>query len=154
MKRCTKDLLKAMPAVMLAFSAILTAVPASAQSDTPVPENVRNFPKAALRGMLVVRTPPEISMNGKADRLSPGARIRNVNNTFVTSGALIGQELPVNYTRDSAGLVHEVWILNAAEVQEKREGMPARNFSFGFESTPAAQDDGKTPYDQLPRYKQ
>ncbi len=150
MKRCTQELLKALPAVLLAF---LTAVPATAQTETPPQENVRTFPKAALRGMLVVRTPPEISMNGKPDRLSPGARIRNLNNNFVMSGVLVGQELPVNYTRDSAGLVYEVWILNAAEVKEKREGMPARNFSFGFESAPAAQDDGKTPYDQLPRYK-
>ena len=148
MKRCLPFFLGA---TLLALASLL-ALPALAQTDE-VP-SVRNFPKAALRGVLVVRAPPEISLNGKPDRLSPGARIRNINNNHVLSGNLLGQEVLVNYTRDSSGLVHEVWILNPEEAKEKRAGLRTRNFSFGFESAPPAQDDGKTPYDQLPRYKQ
>jgi hypothetical protein len=158
MKRCLHPLLSALPATLLAVLMILAsllALPAAAQtagSDGSL--SVRQFPKAALRGLLVVRAPPEISLNGKADRLSPGARRRNLNNTYVLSGALLGQELLVNYTRDSVGLVYEVWILTAEEAREKRAGLPSRTFSFGFESGAAApQDDGKTPYNQLPRYQ-
>ena len=148
MKRC---LYFSLGAALLALTSLL-ALPALAQTDE-VP-SVRNFPKAALRGVLVVRAPPEISLNGKPDRLSPGARIRNLNNNYVLSGYLLGQELLVNYTRDSSGQVHEVWILSPEEAKEKRAGLSARNFSFSSESGNAAQDDGKTPYNQLPRYKQ
>jgi hypothetical protein len=148
MKRCLQF---SLGATVLALASLL-ALPALAQTDE-VP-GVRNFPKTALRGVLVVRAPPEISLNGKPDRLSPGARIRNINNNYVLSGSLLGQELLVNYTRDSSGQVYEVWILNPEEAKEKRAGLDTRNFSFGFESTTAPQDDGKTPYNQLPRYKQ
>jgi hypothetical protein len=150
MKRCLPSPL-ALIAVLMALASLF-ATPALAQTDE-VP-SVRNFPRAALRGLLVVRAPPDISLNGKADRLSPGARIRNVNNHYVLSGALLGQELLVNYTRDSAGLVHEVWMLTAEEAREKRAGLQTRNFIFGSEAEAVQQDDGKTPYHQLPRYKQ
>ncbi len=154
MKRClSPDRLvpPALLAVLLALVSLL-ALPAAAQTEG-VP-NVRQFPKTALRGMLVIKAPPEVSLNGKADRLSPGARIRNANNNFVLSGALLGQELLVNYTRDNTGQVHEVWVLNAEEAKEKRAGLQTRNFSFGSESAGAPQDDAQTPYNQLPRYKQ
>lgn len=155
MKRCLFFSSSGLPAIMLGLVltlAGLLANPVAAQTDE-VPA-VRNFPKAAVRGVMVVRASPDISLNGKADRLSPGARIRNINNNYVLPGALLGQELLVNYTRDSAGLVYEVWILNPEEAKEKRGVPTTRNFTFGFESSAPPQDDGKTPYDQLPRYKQ
>jgi hypothetical protein len=153
MKRCLKHFASALPAALAALLMTL-ALPAAAQtagSDGSL--SVRQFPKAALRGVLVVKAPPEVQLNGKPDRLSPGARIRNLNNNFTVPAALIDQELLVNYTRDSMGQIYEVWMLSAEEAKEKRAGLPAR-FSFGFESSAAPQDDGKTPYDQLPRYKQ
>lgn len=150
MKRCLPPLSLALIAVLMTLASLF-ARPALAQTDE-VP-SARQFPKAALRGLLVVRAPPDISLNGKADRLSPGARIRNVNNNYVLSGALLGQELLVNYTRDSAGLVYEVWVLSAEEAREKRAGLSTRNFIFSFEGEAAPQDDGKTPYKQLPSYK-
>jgi len=82
---------------------------------------VRPFPAAALRGELVVLQPPLISIDGEAARLSPGARIRNTQNTLVLSGTLVNQALLVNYLRDGLGLVHEVWILTATEAAEKRK---------------------------------
>lgn len=158
MNRCLHRLLTALPAAIAAVLmtlASLLAAPAAAQtaaSDGSL--GTRQFPKAALRGLLVVRDPPEISLNGKAERLSPGARIRNVNNTYVLSGSLQGQELLVNYTRDTSGQVYEVWLLNPEEAKEKRAGLSTRHFSFSSESGAAPQDDGKTPYDHLPRYTQ
>ena len=77
-----------------------------AQEATP-----RSFPEKALRGTLVVLQPPEITMDGRPARLSPGSRIRGANNMLVLSGALVNQTLTVNYTVDTVGLVHDVWIL-------------------------------------------
>jgi hypothetical protein len=76
---------------------------------------VREAPKDVKPGRMVVMLPPQITMDGKADRLSPGARIRDTNNMMVLSGALSGLSVPVVYRRDGTGLVHEVWILTAAE---------------------------------------
>jgi hypothetical protein len=75
----------------------------------------RNFPQNALRGEIVVGTPPEIAVNGESARLAPGARIRNTRNMVEVSGGLVGQHLLVNYTVDSYGLVKDVWILRADE---------------------------------------
>jgi hypothetical protein len=81
----------------------------------------RNFPVNALRGTLVVTQPPVITMDGKPAQLSPGARIKGANNLLVMSGALIGQEVLVNYTVEPHGMVHDVWILTEAEAAEKRK---------------------------------
>ena len=75
----------------------------------------RPFPPNAVRGILTVTQPPEVLMNGKADRLSPGSRIRGTNNMQVMSGALVGQAMRVNYTREPNGYIHDVWVLTDAE---------------------------------------
>ena len=108
MNRCRKLLL---PLVLAAFAGTLPA-----QTQTVK----RGFPPHALRGTLVVTAPPEVTLDGKADRLSPGSRIRNTQNTLALSASLVGQELTVNYARDAAGLLHEVWILTDSEAAEKR----------------------------------
>ena len=90
--------------------ALAAALPAQAQ---------RLFQANALRGELVVTTPPEALLNGKPVRLSPGARIRNTLNMVQLSGALLGQTLAVNYTIDGAGELRDVWILTEAELAKK-----------------------------------
>lgn len=80
----------------------------------------RNFPPKALRGTLVVAQPPNILLDGQPARLSPGSRIRGTNNMLVLSGQLMNQKLTVNYTVESHGMVHDVWILTDAEAEEKR----------------------------------
>lgn len=123
--------------------------PDTAQAQTML----RQFPPAAKRGMLVVTTPPEIQINGASERLSPGARIKGVNNLTVLSASLVGTSVLVNYVRDAQGMVHEVWILSAEEAQEKRVGMePVTNFVFSSDADKPKSDDGKTPFDQLPKY--
>ncbi len=82
-------------------------------------QNIRPFPPAAQRGTMVITQPPEILLNDKADRLSPGARIRGTNNMLTMSGTIIGQKLLVNFVREPGGLVHEVWILTDAEAALK-----------------------------------
>ncbi len=77
----------------------------------------RDVPANVKRAEMKMGLPPQITLNGQADRLSPGARIRNTQNLMVLSGSLVGQELPVVYRRDAAGMVHEVWILSAEEAR-------------------------------------
>jgi len=89
---------------------------------------VREAPKNVKPGVIAVSaTPPLIAVDGKEDRLSPGARVRDRNNLLVLSGALAGKTLYTVYRRDSAGLVHEVWLLNEeeyAKVGGKYDGNP------------------------------
>ena len=94
-----------------AIAAILAATliaPAAAQVQ-------RNFPQNALRGAIVIGEPPEITLNGKAARLAPGARIRAQDNMMRLSASLSGARLLVHYTVDTYGLVKDVWILRPEE---------------------------------------
>lgn len=91
----------------------LAFVAASAVAQESV---MREAPKDVRPAMIAVSaTPPVITVDGKPDRLSPGARVRDRNNMLVLSGQLAGQTLYTVYRRDAAGLVHEVWLLNEEE---------------------------------------
>ena len=150
MNRCKTLLL----AVLVLGGAGLFAYPAAAQTEDVKP-NVRQFPKTAVRGMLVIGAPPEITMDGKADRMSPGVRIRDLNNNLRLSSTFTGQKLVVNYVRDNIGLVHQVWLLNTEEARQKMPGEDGgilSNIHSMFETKPVT-DDGKTPFDKLPAYK-
>jgi hypothetical protein len=92
-------------------------------SHSAMAQTVRSFPETALRGKIAFKSPPQIEMDGKADRLSPGARIRDEQGMLAMTGALEGKAFVVNFKREAAtGLVHEVWILTAEEQKVKREG--------------------------------
>ncbi len=135
--------------------AVLLISTASAQTEDVKP-NTRQFPKDAKRGELVMLTAPEITLDSKPDRLSPAVRIRDIHNNLVLSGTLTNQKLVVNYLRDNIGLVHNVWVLNNEEIKQKMPGQPEgvlSNIRTMFE-TPVVKDDGKTPFNQLPKYKQ
>ena len=105
----------AAPAALLA-SLLVTSLSTTAQVVT------RPFPPNAVRGILTVTQPPEVLMDGKADRLSPGSRIRGTNNMLVMSGALVGQGLRVNYTREPNGNIHDVWVLTDDEARQPAPG--------------------------------
>lgn len=123
------------------------------QGQMPI-AGTRQFPASAKRGMLEVKTPPEVTINGVDERLSPGHRIRGPNNQMVMSAQLVGRSVQVNYVRNAQGMIHDVWILNGRESLEEREGGGVlRNFSSGTPSETVRRDDGKTPFDQLPKYK-
>ena len=152
MNRCTPSLLAAL---LLAAAASLISLPATAQIDE-AKANVRPFPKTAVRGELVVLMAPEVAIDGKPDRLSPAVRIRDASDKLVLSGSLANQPLAVNYVRDNTGLIHQVWILNRDEIKQKlptQDGGILSNIRSMFD-TPVVSDDGKTPYNQLPSYKQ
>ena len=80
------------------------------------PTLVREAPRDVKPAIInVSTTPPVIAVDGAADRFSPGVRIRDRNNMLVLTGQLAGKTLYTVYRRDSAGLVHEVWLLNYEE---------------------------------------
>ena len=86
-------------------------------------QQLRTFPDTAVRGKIAFKSPPQIELDGKSDRLSPGARIRDERGMLAMTGALQGKEFVVNFRREAAtGLVHEVWILSAEEQKVKRDG--------------------------------
>lgn len=93
----------------VAFAAAALSIPASAQNHRP-------FPSTALRGELIVVQAPDVTLNGQAARLAPGARIRGENNLMLLSASITGQKLIVHYTIDSYGLLKDLWILNATEL--------------------------------------
>lgn len=149
--------LSALCALVLPFAA-LWPVAAHAQTEVETTQNEallggRNFPVGTLRGKLMVVNAPEVRLDGQADRLGPGVRIRSQQNMLVMASALVGQNLLVNYTRDAAGLVREVWILMPDEARAERASVerPLLNF-WPFVASARPRDDGKTPFDQLPKF--
>lgn len=80
----------------------------------------RPFPPNALRGRLRIDAPPAVTLDGRPDQLSPGARIRDIHNRFVTTASFAGQDLVVNYTREHGGQINEVWVLSAEEAAVRR----------------------------------
>lgn len=134
MNRCRP----AFAATLIGLSTMLTAalVPIHAAQAQAVQ---RSFPAKALRGTMVVSQPPLLTMDDRATRLAPGARILDSRNNIVMSSTLINQEVVVNYTLDQRGQVHHVWLLTEAEAKEKRAGYGTqRNFVFeSQQSSPA-----------------
>ena len=108
---------------VLAGLTLLVLSPAIAQGF------VREVPTDVVWARMTVTAPPQVTLDGKPDRLSPGARIRGINNLVQMSGALVGQALPVVYRRDAAGLVHDVWVLTPEEDNK----LAAADSSSGFQ---------------------
>ena len=133
MNRCktpTKTLTSLAICAALAGAAGLFSLQASAQDEVPRPQTQneslnggRNFPIGTLRGKFMVTSAPDVELDGRADRLGAGARIRSPQNMLVMPGAIIGQKYLVNYTRDAAGLLREVWILTPDEAMASRESL-------------------------------
>jgi hypothetical protein len=124
MTRChsTAAPLAAWLGTCLSLSCLLGSLPTQAQTVDPtiVPMAIqRQLPVGSLRGELIVTNPPEVTLNGKADRLAPGSRIRGQNNMLVFPGAAVGQKLVVNYTRESYGLILDVWVLREDEMAKR-----------------------------------
>ena len=148
---------KALLAGLLLAGTALLCGPAAAQPLDPAStqneaaNGGRNFPPGTLRGRFMVVNAPEIQLDGQSERLSPGARIRSAERMLVMPAAITGQKLLVNYTRDAAGMVRDVWILSPDEARAKRASAekPLLNF-WPFVADSGPRDDGKTPFNQLP----
>ena len=134
------------------LSAPLPVNEAALQTGTP---GLRKFPANALRGKLRVTQAPEILIDGKRARLSPGSRIRDPQQRLVMSASITNLEFIVNFTRNPLGEIQEVWILNELEAKQKlKTNTPATNFTFASDEGSKKPDDGNTPFDQLPSFEQ
>jgi hypothetical protein len=157
MNRCFLILIAALmsPAIMAQDNNLSAPLPVN---ETPVQTGVpglRKFPANALRGKLKVVQAPEILIDGKPERLSPGSRIRDPGQRLVMSASITNQEYIVNFVRNPLGEVHEVWILNELEAKQKiQTNTPASNITFASDGDSKKQDDGKTPFNQLPSFEQ
>ena len=112
-------------------------------------EGFRQFPKQALRGNLVVMGTPQVVLDGKPDRLSPGSRIRNTRNMIVMPSSVKGKALVVNYVREPNGLIHEVWILTEKEAQAERAGGGTQTNIVFASQLPASSPRGQRPVSQI-----
>lgn len=107
MYRCASPL-----AALAICAAASICVPAQAQVQ-------RNFPATALRGVLMVTQSPDVTLNGQAARMAPGARMRGDTNLLLQPASVTGQKLLVHYTVDPQGLLMDVWVLNPVEAAKK-----------------------------------
>ena len=118
MNRCSKPAMAwraLMLGAALAGAGLLAAATAQAQMPRP-------FPAKAERGAISFDAPPLVTLNGKSERLAPGVRVRDVHNRVALTGALRGQTFTVNYLRDPAGVIREVWILSPTEIERDPRG--------------------------------
>ena len=118
--------LQAIASLAVLFTTLSTlpaTVLAQAQTGAQADPSIRPFPVNALRGKLLVVAPPDIRIDGRVEKLAPGARIRDLQNMFIMSGALIGREFTVNFTREPSGLVRDIWVLSEAD-RDARAQLP------------------------------
>lgn len=120
--------------VRISLALLAACVLSASLGAQPAP---RPFPPAALRGLLQITQPPEALLNGEPARLAPGARIFSPQQTLLLSAGLVGQTLVVNYTRDTYGLLHQVWLLTEAEAALPRAGWQGSNIRFESQIDPA-----------------
>lgn len=58
----------------------------------------------------------QVVIDGKVQRLAPGAKIKSRQNTIIISSSLMSNVFIVNYTIDNLGMVDKVWILTDEEI--------------------------------------
>ncbi len=123
----------------LAFAAVSTmigmaALPAAAQNTSPLTlGGQRNFPEAALRGVLVVTSATTAEINGNAVHMAPGMRLFTPQNSLVMLHTTLGQKHTVNYLMEqSTGMLLTAWILSTEEAAQKRADVaPSTNYNTG-----------------------
>ena len=125
-------------------------------------QSMRNFPGSVERAKMEVLSAVEVLIDGKPARLGAGARIRSEKNLLVPATHLVGQKVTVNYQRDPSGYISRVWLLSADEAAQPTPRQLAERYMRGAQSERGLapdldprmrRDDGNTPFDQLPRYR-
>jgi hypothetical protein len=80
----------------------------------PAAAQLRTIPQEAKRGEIRHLHDMLVEIDGKQQRLSPGAQIRDADNRLVLPISL-SEKSEVKYLLDGSGMVHRVWILTAKE---------------------------------------
>ncbi|MEG2999732.1 MAG: hypothetical protein RR855_04200 [Comamonas sp.] len=100
--------------------ALLVGVAAPAAHAQGYPAGTRSFPDTAQRGELQISAMPEVTLNGKKIRTTPGFRLFNAKNQLVFAHTLQGQKFTVNYVIEpSTQWLHQAWILTPEEAKTK-----------------------------------
>jgi hypothetical protein len=77
----------------------------------------RSFPPNAKIGTMSAGADyTQIVLDAQVQRLSPGAQIKNKQNTIIMPTSLMNKTYIVNYTFDRQGMVDKVWILTDEEI--------------------------------------
>jgi hypothetical protein len=119
---------------MFRCAASLVATAAIAVSAAAQAQVQRTFPQNALRGEVSFKVAPDVTLNKKAARLAPGARIRGANNMMVVTGEVAGRTFTVNYTTEPSGLLLDVWILRPEEIKVPWPKSPAEAAKLDFDA--------------------
>lgn len=121
MHRCFCFLRTVAAPMATALALLVGAVWQPTQAQTAAVAGARNFPPAALRGELVIGRMPEVTLNGKAMRTTPGFRLFGTDGRLLMAHQLAGQTLQVNYLIEpSTQWLHQAWILTPEEAALKR----------------------------------
>ena len=98
--------------------ALLAGVAVPAAHAQGYPAGTRSFPDIAQRGTLVITAMPEVTLNGKPIRTSPGFRLFDAKNRLVFAHTLQGQKFTVNYVIEpNTQWLHQAWILTPEEAK-------------------------------------
>lgn len=110
MNRCPRPLLAAAAtACCVALAGAAAFWPAQAQAQ-------RIFPNTAKRGEITFISPPQkVMVNGQPESLAIGVRVLDQHNRIPLAGSLRGKSYIVNYVRDPAGKIRQVWLLTEKE---------------------------------------
>lgn len=84
----------------------------------PLLAGARPFPPDIKRGRMTPGYYPDLTMDGKARKLSPASRIFSQDNTIEMPASLRGSGIVVYYTEDANGDVKDVWILTDEEAAQ------------------------------------
>lgn len=118
LRPCTTALLAALPLLAPLSAAHGQSAPAVYAQATPA--GTRSFPDTALRGVMQIAPLPELTINGKRLRTTPGFRLFDAQNRLVFAHTLQGQTFTVNYVIESStGWLHQVWLLTPEEAKTK-----------------------------------
>jgi hypothetical protein len=115
-----RQLVAATAISLLATTTALLCTPVLAQG-LPA-DTSRNFPPEARRGTLEIGDDlPEVLLNGKKIRLSPGFRLFSADRRLIFAHNMKNQRLTVNYVQESGTQwLHTAWILTPQESKLKR----------------------------------
>lgn len=80
----------------------------------PALAQLRTIPQEAKRGEIRHLQDMLVEIDGRPQRLSPGAQIRDADNRLILP-VYLSEKSEVKYLLDASGLVHRVWILTAQE---------------------------------------
>jgi hypothetical protein len=95
---------------LLALVLLLCAAPALAQ--------LRHIPAEAKRGQIRHVQGMVVEINGREQRLSPGAQIRDASNFIIVPTALPEGSI-VKYLLDANEMVQRVWVLTPQEAAQQ-----------------------------------